>query len=359
MTEPMTEPGKRSCGRGSLTHRQDLVWVLCMLSIAVLLAGATVTVYLLNRPTGVAARDVLVEKGMTVARIASRLHAEGVVRSPKLLRLLSVATGTSRKLKAGLHHFHGGMSTLDALRELEIPRDITHSVTIPEGLRRERTCAILASELGLDESRLLSITSDSLVARQLGVDAPTLEGYLFPETYMFSLMGTEMDAVKTMVDQFHRVLDGALRERAEKRGFTIHQAVTMASIVEGEAQVDHERPVVAAVYHNRLRKRMRLQADPTVQYALGGEPRRLFYKDYEFDSPYNTYRRRGLPPGPILSPGRESIRAALYPAKVDFLYFVARGDGSHIFSRTAAEHERAKRKTRWSRINSFRRSKAR
>ena len=126
---------------------------------------------------------------------------------------------------------------------------------------------------------------------------------------------------------------------------SLHEVVTLASIIEGEARIDEERPVISAVYHNRLRQKMRLQADPTVQYALEDGPRRLFYRDYAIDSPYNTYRVRGLPPGPIMSPGEASLRAALHPADVDYVYFVSQGDGSHLFSRTAAEHGRAKSKT--------------
>lgn len=140
---------------------------------------------------------------------------------------------------------------------------------------------------------------------------------------------------------------------------TIHEAVTMASIIEGEAQVAEERATISAVYHNRLKKGMRLQADPTVQYAIPDGPRRLFYKDYSYQSPYNTYRHRGLPPGPIMSPGAASLEAAVNPADVDYLYFVAKGDGSHLFTKTAAEHEAAKQKTKAARRKSWKQTKRR
>jgi len=317
------------------------------------LVGSAISLYLLNRPTGVARREVLVEKGMTVSEIAGMLHRRGIIRSPALLRVLAVVGGTSRGLKAGTHRFHGGMTTQEVLEELRVPRAVTRSVTIPEGLRRERIAGILADELGLDAGKLAEMMADPRVAREHGVEADHLEGYLFPETYSFSVNAGEKQVVRRMVEHFHRVFDGGMRHRAREMGMSVHEVVTLASIIEGEARLDEERALISAVYHNRLRARMRLQADPTVQYAITDGPRRLFNRDYQVNSPYNTYRRRGLPPGPIMSPGEASLRAALYPEDVDYLYFVAQGDGSHIFSRTIAEHEGAKRRTRRARRRSW------
>ena len=357
-SEPRLVGLARQCIGGLVRRPYPLVVVGC-LGLAGASLGLLGSIVLLNRPTGGPYQEITVDRGMAVGEIARLLHENGVVRSPKLLQTFSVLRGTSRRLKAGRHPFHGRMTTWDVLLELEVPRDVTRTVTIPEGLRREQICRELAIALDLPEDRLLALTSDPDVCRKLGVAAESLEGYLFPETYKMSLMQTELDALRTLVSQFHKVFDGGMRSRASQMGMSVHEAVTLASIVEGEAQCDDERPVVSAVYHNRLKRRMRLQADPTIQYALGGGPRRLFYRDYAVDSPYNTYRHGGLPPGPILSPGEASLRSALYPADVDYLYFVARGDGSHVFSRTAAEHDKAKRQTRWSRIRSWRRSSAR
>jgi UPF0755 protein len=318
--------------------------------------GMMGAIYALNRPTGVRPREVTIKKGMSVAEIAGQLHREGVIRSPRLLRAFSVLNGTSRRLTAGVHRFHGRMTAWQVLLELEVPRDVTRDVTIPEGMRREHVARVLAESLGLDEQELLAITSDPALCRELGVEAQTLEGYLFPETYKFSLAMAERQVVRLMVDHFFGILDSRMRRRARDMGMSVHEVVTMASIIEGEAVLDHERPLISAVYHNRLQKRMRLQADPTVQYAIPDGPRRLFNRDYRIDSPYNTYRHYGLPPGPIMSPGEASIRAAVDPAEVGYLYFVAQGDGSHIFSRTMQEHEAAKRKTRRARRNMWRRS---
>ena len=328
---------------------------LCI-GILGLVVGFWGAVYALNRPTGVRHKEVIVEKGMTVAQIARKLYRERLIRSPELLRIFSLINGTSRRLTAGVHPFHGRMTTWQVLMELEVPRDVTRDVTLPEGLRLGQVAEILANRLDLDEATFKSIIADSNFCHSLGIDAPDLEGYLFPETYRFSLTMTEEQVVRMVVGHFLEIFDQKMKRRARAMGMTVGEVVTLASIVEGEAQLDEERPIVAAVYHNRLKKNMRLQADPTVQYAIPDGPRRLFYRDYRVDSPYNTYRHRGLPPGPIMSPGQASLVATLYPADVDYLYFVARGDGSHVFTQTPKEHEAAKRQTLSARRRSWQRS---
>ena len=341
---------------GLTLRRTAVIIVVALLGAAF---GVTASIYRLNRPTGIARADVKIKKGMLVSQISQMLYQEGVIRSPNLLMGFASIKGTSRRIKAGLHSFHGGMSTWRVLEELERPEDVMIEVTIKEGLRRESTVKVLADALDLDLQKLLQITSDPKFCRKVGVDAGTLEGYLFPETYRFSVAMEEEDVVDMMVKHFFKIFDSNMIDRTRELGLTVHEAVSLASIVEGEAQLNDERPMITAVYHNRLKRNMRLQADPTVQYAISDGPRRLFYRDYHVDSPYNTYRHRGLPPGPILSPGEASLDSALYPADVAYLYFVARGDGSHVFSRTAKEHERAKRQTRLARRRSWGRSAAR
>jgi UPF0755 protein len=324
-------------------------------SIFAISLGLSVSVYILNRPTGVKSKSVRIEPGASVVAIASRLRRERVIRSPRFLRVLTVLSGASRNLTAGDHPFTGGMTAWDVLQELQIPRDVTRSVTIPEGLRKERVIEILTRDLELDADRLSELVIDPAFCRKMNVAAGSLEGYLFPETYRVSIAVRETHVLEVLLGQFHRVFDKDLRRAAERIGLSVHEAVTMASIIEGEAQVASERTSISAVYHNRLKKGMRLQADPTVQYALPDGPRRLFNKDYDYDSPYNTYRHRGLPPGPILNPGAASLSAAVNPADVEYLYFVAKGDGSHVFTKTAAEHAEAKRKTQAARRHSWKR----
>ncbi|MDA0710710.1 MAG: endolytic transglycosylase MltG [bacterium] len=320
------------------------------------LVGVFVSAWWLNRSTGAASQTVMIEAGMTVPEIGVTLYGAGLIRSPQLLRVFARLSGSGRRMMAGPHPFHGHMTTWQILHELETPREQPVDVTIREGLRLAQTTALLSSKLRLDEQMLTQLANDSLFCRFLGVESKNLEGYLFPETYRVSADITEKRMLETMVEHFHNAFGPAFRERAKEIGMSIHEVVTLASIVEGEAQLSTERSTIAAVYHNRLKLNMRLQADPTVQYALPDGPRRLFYKDYQVDSPYNTYRHLGLPPGPISSPGKASIEAVLYPAIEAYLFFVARGDGSHVFTQTAREHELAKQETLKARKESWKKA---
>ena len=338
---------KKYAGWGSL------IVGLCFLTGGVGVFGAA---FFLNQPTGVGHKEIEISRGATVGQIGQKLYREKVIRSPRLLQVFAYLNGSSRRLTAGVHPFDGKMTTWQVLNELERARDVTQDVTIPEGLRKERIAEILAKHLEHDRDELLRLMSDPRFCKELKVNSSDLEGYLFPETYKFSVGASERQVLGLMVSHFRAVFDKRLQKRAKAVGMSVHDVVTLASIVEGEAQVDKERPVIAAVYLNRLKKGMRLQADPTVQYALPDGPRRLFNKDYRFDSPYNTYRHNGLPPGPIGSPGRASIEAVLFPADVPYLYFVANGDGGHIFTKTIREHEAAKRKTAQARRNSWRKA---
>ncbi|MCY3764563.1 MAG: endolytic transglycosylase MltG [Gemmatimonadetes bacterium] len=319
------------------------------------IAGLLLVVLALNRPTGSGAKDIVIQKGMTVLQIGELLHREGVIRSPRLLVMFSVFDGTSRRLKAGMHRFPENLSTWEALKKLAFSRDEFRRVTLPEGMTLARTLAVLASELDLDHNKMRRLAYDPGYCRRLGVPADNLEGYLFPETYQIPLTRDEEQVIRMLVRHFFTVFDSTMAERAHQTGLSAHEVVTLASIIEGEALLDRERATISAVYHNRLEEGMFLQADPTVQYVIEDGPRRLFYRDYKIDSPYNTYRHRGLPPGPVMNPGAASLRAALYPEDVDYLYFVAKGDGSHVFSRTVREHEEAKRRTRSARRRSWRR----
>ncbi len=218
---------------------------------------------------------------------------------------------------------------------------LIRTVTIPEGYSIADIAPVLARALGVDQDSVLAATRDSALRERLDVPTPTLEGYLFPDTYAFADGTTPRVAVQVMVKRFEQVWDPAWNQRLEQLALSRHDILALASIVEKEAKLPTERPVIAAVYLNRLRSGMRLQADPTVQYALGRHSARLYYKDLRVDSPYNTYEHSGLPPGPIASPGRASIVAALNPAAVPYRYFVAHTDGHHEFHVDYRSHERA------------------
>ncbi len=328
----------------------SIVPIVCFL-------GACTGILIFNRPTGVGKKEVEIRHGATVKQISQQLYQKRLIHSPRLLQFLAQLNGSSRRLKAGIHPFDGQMTTWEVLLELERSRDVTQNVTVPEGLEKKQVAAILSEKLNLDQKKLLLLMNSSAFCKTLSVQAKDLEGYLFPETYNFPITVSEQQVLRRMVEHCRAVFDERLQRRADELGMSIHEVITFASIIEGETSWDSERDTIAAVYHNRLKKGMRLQADPTVQYALPGEPRRLFYKDYDYDSPYNTYRHAGLPPGPINSPGRASIEAALFPADVNYFYFVATGEGGHVFTHSLQEHKAAKKRTASARQNTWQKKK--
>ena len=225
-------------------------------------------------------------------------------------------------------------------------RGLVRVVTVVEGWELRQIAPQLARSLGVPRDSVDAAVRDTALRARLDVPTPTLEGYLFPATYTFPDGTTARDAVRQMVARFERAWRPEWDARLQALALRRHDALTLASIVEREAVRPEERPVIAAVYYNRLRKGMRLEADPTIQYALGRHTARVLYRDLDVDSPYNTYRRTGLPPGPIGAPGAPSIAAAVAPANVPYLYFVAMPDGHHEFRTTYAEHLVAVREAR-------------
>jgi UPF0755 protein len=280
---------------------------------------------------------------MSSSAIAGRLHDLGLVRHPLIFRALVARKGVDGRLRAGEYRIEGGLS-LEQILDLLVRGDVVrYSVTFPEGKNLEEMAEIVA-RAGLDPDGFLAAARDPSPMRDLDPVAPDLEGYLFPDTYDRPHGDDRSRAlVARMVERFRQVMTPELA-RLEGTGLTLRELTTLASLVELETALPEERPRVAAVFHNRLRRRMLLQADPTVIYALrlaGRWDGNIRKKDLSMDSPYNTYRHPGLPPGPIAAPGREALLAALQPAEVEDLYFVSRNDGSHKFSKTLAEHERA------------------
>lgn len=286
--------------------------------------------------------ELTVPTGATFTTVADTLSERGLVGSPALFVLYGRLRGDDHHVRAGRYAFSTNASWSDILSALTRGTVVTESVTIPEGFRLTQIAERLAAitELPPDSvlARLSSPGTDTLVR----VPGPGLEGYLFPDTYRFAPGVGVGTVVRTMVARYHAFWTPARRARLDSLGMTEQQGVTLASIVQAEARVVDEMPTISSVYHNRLRRGMLLQADPTVLYALGGPRERLLYAaiDSVADSPYNTYRRPGLPPGPIGSPGEAALEAALYPSGEPYLYFVARLDGTHVFSRTLAEHNR-------------------
>ena len=324
--------------------RRRAAWIAA-LALLIALAGLG-GLWSLTRPPAVTADTVIleVEPGTSVRSLARQLAREEVIRSPLLFEAWVRVAGDARRIQAGTYALPLGRSLPTIIDILVEGRTLLASLTVPEGLRLEETAGRAARALGVDSAAFMTAATDSAFARSLGISAATLEGYLFPETYRVDPDIDARDLARVMVAQFQRVLSPAWRARADSLGRSVHEIVTLASIVEEEAKVPAERQVIAGVFWNRLTAGMPLEADPTVQYALGGHRARVLYRDLEIDSPYNTYRSSGLPPGPIASPGRSALEATLYPDSVPYFYFFAVGEGGrHTFSETFAEHNRKRR----------------
>ena len=288
--------------------------------------------------------DVTIGRGLTHADVARLLGQHGCIRSALLFMACGRLLGWSDDLKAGRYRFQGWENNFSVLRRLVLGQTLFEKITFPEGIRAVQIAGLLQRNAGLDSTEIMGLVRNPDLCRRLGVEASTLEGYLYPDTYWYETMERTDGILQRMVTRFNGIVSDSLRQLAQSRGWTIHELVTLASIVEGEVQLDSERTMVAAVFINRLKKGLPLQACATVQYLLPGGPRRLLERDLRIDSPYNTYLYPGLPPGPVNNPGIRSIRAVLHPALTPFLYFVANGDGSHTFSRTLDEHNAAKRR---------------
>ncbi len=280
--------------------------------------------------------DIPAHEGLVA--IAERLEDGGAVRSAFGFVVLALARGSMRSLKAGEYEIPRGASTAQVLALLRSGRVRRHPILLPEGGTVAELARTLAAARLADAEDVLKAASDPALLAALGVEGPSLEGYLFPDTYQFVRGMTPAQMLTRMVQRMQAKLTPEIRARARARGLTVHALLTLASIIEREAIVRDELRLISAVFWNRLRLDMPLQADPTVQYAVGKERRALTRADLEADDPYNTYRRPGLPPGPIANPGLAAIEAALDPAPVKYLYFVAAEDHHHHFSTTIEEH---------------------
>lgn len=288
-------------------------------------------------------RFVDIPPGAGPAGIGQRLVDAGVVRDTLTFRAAVWLSGRSRQLKAGEYRFDRPQSAAEVVDRIARGDVYKRLLTFREGLTIAEMAAVFESRAFGSAEAFEEAAADGTLIHDLDPDAKDLEGYLFPETYALPRGTPATDVVSQMVAGFKRVFDLDMRAAAAAQGLTVRQAVTLASLVEKETATPGERPLVAAVYTNRLKIGMGMQADPTVIFALqraGEYDGNLSRSDLQFDSPYNTYRYRGLPPGPIAAPGAASLRAAVRPAEVNYLYFVSRNDGTHVFSATLAEHNR-------------------
>lgn len=286
-----------------------------------------------------------VPNGATLTAVAESLAAREIIASPYRFKLYAKLTGRERAIQAGTYDFRRGASIRSILDALVHGREATDLLVLKEGLMLAEVVEEIRLQLGTDPDSLAAAVRDSALLAEVGAGSETLEGYLYPSTYYVRVGAGAREIVDQMVAAFEARWKPEWDERLSQLGMTRHEIVILASIIEGEVRDRVESKLVSSVYHNRLRRGMRLQADPTVVYSLGRR-RRLFERDYSVDSPYNTYLIEGLPPGPICQPSTTSIDAALEPADTDFLYFVAGPNGRHVFTRTYQEHLAAIRQVR-------------
>ena len=284
-----------------------------------------------------------VKSGMTLKQVSQELFRQNLIRSANAFQAIALIQDKEKLIKVGEYYISPSMLPAEILQRITSGKTVLHSITIPEGYRITEIANLLEEKDLVDKNIFLQQAKN--VELLEGIPTSSLEGYLFPDTYHFGKRTTEAAIINKMVKTFkERVLKQEFLKRAEDLGFSYHEIITLASLIEKETGKDSERKQISSVFHNRLKKNMLLQTDPTVIYAIDIFDGNIRKRDLNIDSPYNTYRYKGLPPGPIANPGLKSIIAALYPATTSNLYFVSKQDGSHKFSSTLNEHNRAVQK---------------
>jgi UPF0755 protein len=284
---------------------------------------------------------VEIAPGTNAMSVATQLHAEGVIADPPAFYWLCRIRGKAQRLQAGEYAFAVPMTPDQVLEKLVEGKVLLHRITLPEGSTLRDVAKALGSESLVQEADVWNLVHDRAFIQSLGLDLPSLEGYLFPETYHFSKNLNAGTILKSMVHQFKQHFTDKMAQQASEMRMSMHQVVILASMVEKETAVESERPLVAAVFLNRLRRDMRLQSDPTAVYDLEGFSGPVRPDHLKRQSPYNTYQIKGLPAGPICNPGLRSLQAVLQSATVPYLYFVSNNDGTHRFSTTIEEHQQA------------------
>jgi UPF0755 protein len=291
---------------------------------------------------------IKIDEGDNLNIISRKLKEARIIQDRIGFKLMVVVFKKSTCLSYGWYKFKKYEDPGEILKSLIKGRRLTVKVAIPEGLKINETIYAFRrhKDADIDIPKLKTLVSDTNFIKTLGINQPTMEGYLFPDTYIFYKGEKPENIIKKMVSKLFEVVKPSQKFKIKSMEFSAHEILTIASMVEREAMVDREKPIIASVIYNRLEENMPLQIDATVLYALGMHKTRVMYKDLKVKSPYNTYRNRGLPPGPIASPGFQSIMAALHPSRTNYLYYVATGKGDHIFSETYKEHVNAKKKVR-------------
>jgi len=326
-----------------IRNHSQVYWPLIALFLLAIVYFAMLTTPLNLRNSN---RVVTIQSGASLQEIATYLQIQDIIDNRGRFILATKMMLKGRKLRAGRFNLKRASNYYELIKTLSDWEIETVRVTIPEGLRAHEIAILLEKRTGISSEGFIKKVMDPNFTHELGIDADNLEGYLFPDSYDL-LEGDSPDyVIHRMVGRFKEVVNDSVRAEIKRTGYTLHQIITLASIVEGECQVNFERPIVASLYYNRLRKRIRLESCPTIQYIIPDSPRRILISDLKINSPYNTYRHYGLPPGPVSNPGWKSIQAAIHPAKTRYLYMVSNGDSTytHTFTSNYNEFLAAKRK---------------
>ncbi len=317
-----------------------LFWGIITISTTIALV---ILILFWPQPNSSSVSKVTVRSGSTLNAISKQLFEKKIISNEQMFRWAVQIMGKEKEIPIGTFRLVDTQSNYDIIKQLVYGSPELKKVRLLEGWSVKQIAEHLNDVMGFEIDEILDIARDHRFLRKHDIKASTIEGYLFPNTYLFFDGDSPTSVLDNVVSEYKNFWRDAFRDRARELNMTEHEVVTLASIIEGEAVYDNERPIISGVYHNRLNRGMRLQADPTIQYIIEDGPSRLLNRDLKIDSPYNTYKYKGLPPGPINSPGAESLKAALYPAENEYLFFVARGDGYHTFTTNEKEHNIAKK----------------
>jgi len=301
--------------------------------------------YFLISPAGIDKKETIfiVKKGSGLRTVANELRRKRLIKSKDLFILCAILKGGTKDIQAGEYSLNQSMSPVRIFNILSTGAIKTYTLTIPEGLTAEQIADLLAKKNLAHISEFISLVMDKTLAASYHIDGTNLEGYLFPDTYVINRDTGPRELINLMINRFQKIFTELIKDQESTTGRLLpaKDIVTLASIVEKEGGLAEEKPIIASVFLNRLKKRMRLESDPTVIYGLKNFDGNLKKKDLRTPGHYNTYLNYGLPPGPIANPGRESLMAVVHPAETDYLYFVAKNDGSHHFSASLSEHNKA------------------
>jgi peptidoglycan lytic transglycosylase G len=319
-----------------------LASLFTVLASLVLIAGFVLSyIFLPGLQKGKESVEVRIEHGDSFATVVRKLHEQKVISNERLFALWARLIGVEKKIHWGLYRFDASLSPREVLERMVLGKGVFQSVTIPEGLTVKEIADLMGKMEIVDRDKFLAAATNPEILGMFGLQEKGVEGYLFPDTYHFTPGTPEKDVVIAMIERFRKITQPLLDQYSQALGMTPHEILTLASIIEKETGVEAERPLVSAVFYNRLKLHMPLQSDPTVIYGLKDFNGNLTRKDLQQPTPYNTYRIAALPPGPICNPSLSSIKAAIHPAQVPYLYFVSKNDGTHLFSESLEAHRQA------------------